>query len=444
MAEPAGANRPVLGRVDADDRLIEAAPELAALQLEAGSRVGGKLLLPQVVSVVGLARTLNIAVTRRAVAAGAKNDVEFWVTAVPDGNDVALSIDRWVFRPPAPPRLEAIASGAADPRPRIDAWWSADERLRLTSVSPDLAAMLSLAPGEGIGQPLTKVFRLEESESGDLPILSAAAGQQDFSGQLARPRTDNDPLLTLSATAIHGEGLFEGYRGQAWIAPTESELRASDRQRAAIESALDEALRSPLGKIIRSAVRIAQRSDGPLAGDYASYGSDIAGAARHLMEVMTSMSGDSAGSRKLVDLAALADESVGLLSSAADDKSVTLRTKSNGSLMASGDDSAVIQILVNLIGNALRHSPERGEVSVSLERKDGFAQVHVQDSGPGIDPADQARIFERFEKGSGTLGNIGLGLAISRRLARAMGGDIEVESRPGEGARFTLRLPAAV
>jgi signal transduction histidine kinase len=443
MAEAAGASRAVFGRVDSNDRLVDAEPELAALQEEAGGAVGGKLLLPQLSAVVRLARELDIAVTRRAMAAGAQNDVEFWVTATPEGEEVALSIDRWSFRPPAPPRLEAILAGGGDIRPNAPASWSADERLRLTGLSPDLAAMLSLSPGEAIGQPLTKIFRLEEDDAGDFPILTAAAAQDDFSGQLARPRNGDEPLLTLSATAIRTDGRFDGYRGLVSTGDAEDEDSSRDPQREAVESALDDALRSPLGKIIRSAVRIAQRSDGPLRGDYASYASDIAAAARHLMEVMTSMSGEAAGDRKLVDLASLADESAGLLSSAADEKSVAVLLRSNAPLMAHGDRSAVIQILVNLIGNALRYSPERGEVVLSFERRDGFAEVHVRDCGPGIDPVNQERIFERFEKAGDTLGNTGLGLAISRRLARAMGGEILVESEPGDGSCFILRLPAA-
>jgi len=441
MAEPAGANRAVFGRVDSHDRLIDADAELAALQLEAGGSIGGKLLLPQVSAVIRVARELDITVTRRAMAAGADNDVEFWVTATPEADEVALSIDRWSFRPPAAPRLEAILAGGPELRPTAAASWSADERLRLTSLSSDLAALLSLAPGEAIGQPLTKIFRLEEDESGDFPILAAAAAQDDFSGQLARPRNGEEPLLTLSATAINTDGRFEGYRGL--VSTGGPDGSGKDAQREAVESALDDALRSPLDKIIRSAVRISQRSEGPLRGDYAAYATDIAAAARHLMEVMSSMGGDAAGAGKLVDLASLTDESAGLLSSAAEQKIVKVELPSNAPLMAHGDRSAVIQILVNLIGNAVRHSPEGSEVSVTFERSNGFAEVHVRDCGPGIDPADQDRIFERFEKASGALGNTGLGLAISRRLARAMGGEILVESRPGEGACFTLRLPAA-
>jgi len=112
-------------------------------------------------------------------------------------------------------------------------------------------------------------------------------------------------------------------------------------------------------------------------------------------------------------------------------------------LMASGEDRAVIQILVNLMGNAVRHSPEGGTVQLAFEKTAGTASVTVSDEGPGIDPADQQRIFERFERADEKTGGTGLGLAISRRLARSMGGDVSLESAPGEGARFTLTLPAA-
>ena len=101
----------------------------------------------------------------------------------------------------------------------------------------------------------------------------------------------------------------------------------------------------------------------------------------------------------------------------------------------------MIQILVNLIGNAVRHSPEKGTVTLSFGQTEGTASVTVSDEGPGIDPADQQRIFERFER-AGKEGGTGLGLAISRRLARSMGGDVTLESAPEAGAHFTLTLPS--
>ena len=103
-----------------------------------------------------------------------------------------------------------------------------------------------------------------------------------------------------------------------------------------------------------------------------------------------------------------------------------------------------MQILVNLLGNAVRHSPERGTIAVIAERRGEQIAVTVADEGPGIAAADQERIFERYERVGDTPGGIGLGLAISRRLARSMGGDIELQSAPGQGARFTLVLPCSL
>ena len=110
--------------------------------------------------------------------------------------------------------------------------------------------------------------------------------------------------------------------------------------------------------------------------------------------------------------------------------------------MVRGEARGVIQILVNLIGNAVRHSPEGGRVWLSFIAG-AQSGVTVADGGPGVALADQKRIFERFERVGEKPDGTGLGLAIARRLARSMGGDITLDSTPGEGARFTLSLPSA-
>ena len=101
-----------------------------------------------------------------------------------------------------------------------------------------------------------------------------------------------------------------------------------------------------------------------------------------------------------------------------------------------------MQILVNLIGNAVRHSPDGSRVVLRFARTAGTASVIVADEGPGIPTDDQQRIFERFERAETNAEGTGLGLAISRRLARSMGGDVTLVSEPGAGARFTLTLPS--
>jgi signal transduction histidine kinase len=97
---------------------------------------------------------------------------------------------------------------------------------------------------------------------------------------------------------------------------------------------------------------------------------------------------------------------------------------------------------MNLLTNAIRYSPEGGQVWIRLEREDDLAAVIVADQGKGIDAEDQARIFEKFERvDPNEPGGTGLGLYIARRLARAMGGDVAVDSAAGQGARFTFTLP---
>ena len=111
-------------------------------------------------------------------------------------------------------------------------------------------------------------------------------------------------------------------------------------------------------------------------------------------------------------------------------------------LEAQGDFRRVLQILVNLIGNAVRYSPQGASIWVRAEIEGDLAAVIVADQGKGIAPADHERIFEKFKRvDASEPGGNGLGLYISRTLARAMGGDITVDSAPGMGARFVLTLP---
>src|SRR3954451_20777459 len=108
MASAPSEPRPVLGRLDRSGRLIAADPELESLQREAGSELGQMLALPQVAAVAQLARKLGTAVARPAVAASAEQDIELWVNAKPEGDELSLSLEGWTARPAAVPRLTSI------------------------------------------------------------------------------------------------------------------------------------------------------------------------------------------------------------------------------------------------------------------------------------------------------------------------------------------------
>ena len=103
------------------------------------------------------------------------------------------------------------------------------------------------------------------------------------------------------------------------------------------------------------------------------------------------------------------------------------------------DGDRVLQIVTNLLANALRWTPEGGRVDLGLDAHDGEVTVAVADTGPGIAPELEERIFRPFWSGDG--GGTGLGLAIARELALALGGRLELHSQPGRGSRFVLVLP---
>jgi signal transduction histidine kinase len=386
---------------------------------------------------------LRISVSRPAVAASVDHDIDLWVRATPEGDEVALSLEGWTERAPAGPRLASLLGGGGESEAaQSRREWAADEELRLIMMSGDLAEYLGIDLAETAGQPLTRVFRLEDDEAGDMPLISALASRRAFTGQRARSRGDDSREIVLSGEVVTGaDGAFAGFRGTAETRGAVADAVVQART-SAFDNALDEALRSPLDRIIESAERIVERADGPLRSDYASYGNDIATAARHLLSVIRSMSEDPAQGHRTIDLGALAGEAVVMLESSAEDRGVTIDVGAEGPLLASGEERAVIQILVNLINNAVRHSPDKGTVTLAFARTAGTASVTVSDQGSGIDSADQQRIFERFERAHAKEGGTGLGLAISRRLARSMGGDVTLQSAPGEGARFTLTLPS--
>jgi two-component system sensor histidine kinase BaeS len=104
------------------------------------------------------------------------------------------------------------------------------------------------------------------------------------------------------------------------------------------------------------------------------------------------------------------------------------------------DPVRIRQVLLNLLANAVRHTPPEGEISVEVQAPPRQILIRVRDTGSGIAPEDLPRIFERFQKGSDSRGS-GLGLAIARKLVLAHGGDVGIESEAGKGTEVTVTLP---
>jgi signal transduction histidine kinase len=431
------------GRIDAQGRLVEAEPPLQRLQESAGSALGQPLAVPQIATMARLARRLGVLVSRCVVAAEGADDLDLWVEAKPDGESVLLSVGGWARRPS---RLGQDGSERVFDfmRSRGDWLWETDAQLRVTGFGDDAGQL---------GQPLGKLFQFVDHNDEGLPILAALATRARFEGQEAVVRATGERVRLTGLPLIDGAGRFAGYRGSAFrldadqVAPPAAEDGPNP-----FSARLERALRDPLSRIVAQAESIGAQEDGPIRRDYADYANDIASAGRHLLGLVGDLVDLQAIEREdfrpaaeTIDLAELARRAAGLLKVRAAQRRVRLDAPAPDEVApALGDSGRVVQILVNLIGNAIRHSPEDSAIWLRVHTENGRALLVVADQGDGIAPADHDRIFEKFARlDHADSGGSGLGLYIARRLARSMRGDLTVDSAPGQGARFMLSLPGA-
>ncbi|MFN3726709.1 MAG: ATP-binding protein [Allosphingosinicella sp.] len=447
----------VTGRLDSEGRLIEADPPLAALHEHAGGRPGGVLAVPQIATLARLARRLGITVARPAIAADGERDIDLWVRAEPSGNDVTLEISGWTPRAPQPSaELQPEEREADFLRAGADWTWETDETLALTQLSPSATTALGRTARELIGRRMVHLFRFRETADGSIPILIALAEHSRFDGQLAElAAAPGSQYLLSGVPLIDGMGRFAGFRGSAVVAHQSEDVTEDPDRRSdsgAFGERLDQALRAPLNHIVNAAELLRAQNEGPLRREYTAYATDIASAGRHLLAMVDDLVDLQAIERddftpeiERIDLADVARRAAGLLSVRAAERQVRIdKPADDEALPALGEFRRVLQIMMNLLVNAIRYSPEGSMVWIRTERVGQMVALTVADLGKGIAPEDQDRVFDKFERvDPSEPGGTGLGLYIARRLARAMGGDILLDSAPGQGARFTLTLPAA-
>ena len=174
---------------------------------------------------------------------------------------------------------------------------------------------------------------------------------------------------------------------------------------------------------------------------YTDYSRDIAGAARHLLGLVANASATSNESGHQVNIAELAESARAMVVLRAAEKRLAFPPLDTTPQYVHGDPGRILQILVNLVGNAVKFTPEGGRIRIRCRRTHGLVHCEVIDSGPGVPGDAHELIFHAFERTAQSDG-VGLGLAISRDLARQMQGDLTImPSR--NGAVFRLTLPAA-
>ncbi|MDP9348416.1 MAG: HAMP domain-containing histidine kinase, partial [Gemmatimonadota bacterium] len=164
-----------------------------------------------------------------------------------------------------------------------------------------------------------------------------------------------------------------------------------------------------------------------------------------LVEVISLEAGPPPLQRAPLDAAGVVNGVVDMLLPIAEEKGVRLETEVAPELPAlQADQGRLLQVFSNLVGNAVRFTPEGGTVRLAAERSERHVRFSVSDTGPGIPREHLPRLFDRFWQAQrGTGKGLGLGLAIAKGIVEAHGGRIRAESAPGEGTTFHFTLPAA-
>jgi signal transduction histidine kinase len=216
---------------------------------------------------------------------------------------------------------------------------------------------------------------------------------------------------------------------------------------------LSHEIRTPLNSIVGYAQLLSDAVSGPVSAEQARQLQRIVSSADHLRvlidEILT-LSRIEAGREQVraepVDLCALVEEAMDIVALSAESKGLRLvRDVPAEGCVATTDRTKMLQVVVNLAGNAVKFT-DHGEIGFRVRVVDGRAEVEVRDTGVGIAPEHQRRIYEPFwqvdQRAAQQAGGTGLGLSVVRHIMQLLGGGIRAESRAGGGSRFTVWVPA--
>jgi signal transduction histidine kinase/DNA-binding response OmpR family regulator len=216
-------------------------------------------------------------------------------------------------------------------------------------------------------------------------------------------------------------------------------------------STMSHELRTPLNAVLGFSDLLADERYGTLNDRQQRYVSHIHSGGKHLLKLISDildLSKIEAGRMELtredVTVASAFVEVISALYPLAEKKSQALLQQVDPNLRVHADAMRFKQVLMNLVGNAIKFTPDGGRIELAARKVDDQVKIEVRDNGPGIPPEQQQRIFEAFfrltETGSATEGT-GLGLAITARLVELHGSKLGIESQPGEGTCFYFSLP---
>jgi len=311
-----------------------------------------------------------------------------------------------------------------------------------------------LPPELHLKPPVTNLRGVRTREFFLIPMLARGETVGVFTGdnKPSRRPISTATLGLLQTFASHAAIAVANARLFRELAQKSAELEVASRHKSEFMSNMSHELRTPLNAVIGFAEVLSERMFGQLNDKQMEYVRDIRESGRHLLSLINDildLSKIEAGRMELeltsVALPDAIDNALILVRERAAGRGVTLtQTIDRRVGTVHADERKVKQILLNLLSNAIKFTPEGGRVEVRASIDGGEIHVSVRDTGVGIAPEDQPRVFEEFRQvGTSTAKQegTGLGLALCRKFVELHGGRIWVESEPGRGSTFTFTLP---
>jgi len=318
--------------------------------------------------------------------------------------------------------------------------FTVDSNGRVRVFNAAAAALFGIDGARAVGRALIEVVPSVELER----MVQAAIAGETRTRDVVLGSGARDRYVGVTAQPYEG--------GAIAIAADRTALLAAERMRSDFIGNVSHELRTPLSamKLMLETVLISDDDAEARALFLPQIQNEVERMIRlveDLLELARSESGTLPVRRERFDLSDVATSAVNTFAQRAGALGVELELEAPEGVEVEADRGALTQVAVNLVDNALRHTPAAGSVTVAVERSGTDALLSVKDTGVGIPFADLPRVFERFyvvdrsraREHTGT----GLGLAIAKHLVEAHGGSLVAESVYGQGATFTMRLPAA-
>lgn len=341
-----------------------------------------------------------------------------------------------------------VSAEAFDAAP--DGLVTVDTEGRVTQMNGPARSLLRQEKDSSVGQPLAEVSsNAQVNETLSRLVRTSLSG-----GSNALLTLEDGGSPTTLSFSVHLLQSDDPEAGRLTVVRDVSQQRAADRARTDFLAHVAHELRTPLTSIRAYAETLMEGilEDPQAQRDCFNVISSEARRLSRLIDEVLSVSQLEVGAIHLkrgdVDLARLMRESVKDVQAAADEKSIELRLRLPVKVPAlQGDKERLAVVLNNLLGNAVKYTPSGGSVTVTCVQHDATVEMEVTDTGVGIAPQDQEKVFEKFyrvqsdeiqaQRGSG------LGLTTAREVARLHGGDITLRSELGSGSTFLLTLPVA-